>query len=418
MNTTVNKPLIEPGVLRLFRILTLIQWGILLFAFYTSTNGSDAGTVVIVTLLLLHSTILLLYLRIERFQRWFRRLYLPLALIGAGFAPILVRAFGVAVRLENGLRDTAAASDQGTLVLWLFAPLVVISAQYGIWTVVVFGILTTLLELALASGLADVGSVPLEVVFEQEVIRNLVFLAIGYIISQLISEQRSQRKKLEEANAQLTQFAVTLEQLAISRERNRMARDLHDTLAHTLSAVSIQLEAVTTIWDKSPERAKERILKIQTVTREGLTETRRALQALRSSPVDDLGLAMALQFLAEKSSDRAGFELHSEIPDNLPEFSAETELTVYRIAEEALNNIVQHAEATYVWLTLSYKENNLELRVRDNGIGFDTAIPAPEGHYGLTGMQERAALSNGELHIESEQHIGTLVQLVIKGVSL
>lgn len=417
MQNTPSKPTIEPGVLQLFRFLTLIQWGILLFAFCTLGNNGDAGTAVIVTLLLLHSTILLIYLRIERFQRWLGRLYLPLALIGAGLAPIIVRAMGVGVRLSEGLRDTQAAGDEGVLLLWLFAPLVVIAAQYGMWMVILFGILTTVLELVLAVGLADAGSLPANVVFEQEVIRNLIFLAIGFIISRLISEQRRQRNKLEEANTQLAQFAVTLEQLAISRERNRMARDLHDTLAHTLSAVSIQLEAVTTIWDKSPDQAKERLLNIQKVTRDGLTETRQALQALRSSPVDDLGLGMALQFLAEKASERAGFELHCDIPEALPELPAESELNLYRIAEEALNNIVQHAEASHVWLSLNLVDETIKMVIRDNGIGFDTTVAAPEGHYGLTGMNERASLGGAALIIESEQHIGTRIELTISGVT-
>jgi signal transduction histidine kinase len=335
-------------------------------------------------------------------------------LIPAAIAPIVASALSVAVRLNTGLQGEAAAGEGGTLILWLFAPLVAVAAQYGFVAVIIFSVITTSLELLFGIGLVDAGSVPANVIFEQAFIRNLVFLAIGFIISRLISEQRRQRESLHQANRQLAQFAVTLEQLAISRERNRLARDLHDTLAHTLSAVAIQLEAVTTIWDTSPEIARQRITKIQGVTRDGLQETRKALQALRSSPMDDLGLAMALNSIAEKAVERAGFRLHVIMPQELPKLLAETELNIYRVAEEALNNAVQHAEASDLWLTLTHDKKQIELCIRDNGMGFDIVQASPQGHFGLVGMQERAALCGGVLQIQSEPNVGTQIILQMK----
>jgi signal transduction histidine kinase len=410
-----TKPtLIEPGLLSLFRIFTTIQFVLLVLGFCSLNDSTDVGAPILVVLMLLHTTILLLYLRINRLQRWFKRAYLPLALIPAAIAPIVVSALAVATRLNAGLRGEAAAGEGGTLILWLFAPLMAVAAQYGFIAVIIFSVITTGLELLFGIGLADAGSVPASVIIEQVFIRNLVFLAIGFIISRLVSEQRRQRESLHQANRQLAQFAVTLEQLAISRERNRLARDLHDTLAHTLSAVAIQLEAVTTIWDTSPEIARQRITKIQGVTRDGLQETRKALQALRSSPMDDLGLTMALNSIAEKAAERAGFRLHVTIPPELPKLLAETELNIYRVAEEALNNAVQHAEAKDLWLTLTYDKKQIELCIRDNGIGFDTEQAPPQGHFGLVGMQERAALCGGVLQIQSEPNVGTQIILQMK----
>lgn len=405
---------IEPGLLSLFRIFMTIQWLLLIVGLLSLGDSTDAGAPVLIVFMLVHTTILLLYLRINRLQRWFKRVYLPLALIAATIVPIVTLAISVAARLETGLRGDAAAGDGGTLILWLFAPLMVVAAQYGFVWVVIFSAISTGLELFFGAGLANEGSVAINVVFEQTVIRNLIFLAIGYVISRLISAQRRQRESLRDANKQLTQFAVTLEQLAISRERNRMARDLHDTLAHTLSAVAIQLEAVTTIWDSSPDLARQRIDTIQQVTRDGLQETRKALTELRSSPLDDLGLTMALQAVAEKSAERAGFRLHVNIPSTIADIPAETEVNIYRVAEEALNNTVRHAEATDLWLTLSSKKQQIELRIRDNGIGFDTEQTPPDGHYGLVGMKERAALCGGVLSIESEPQVGTQIILQLK----
>ena len=405
---------IEPGLLPLFRNFTMIQWLLLLLGFCSLSDSTDAGAPPLVLLMLLHTSILLLYLRIERLQRWFKKVYLPLALIAATIMPIITTALSITARLDTGLRGEAAAGDGGTLILWLFAPLMAVAAQYGFVMVIIFSVITTVIELLFGAGLADAGSVPVRVIAEQAFIRNLVFLAIGYVISRLIAAQRQQRESLRQANKQLAQFAVTLEQLAISRERNRMARDLHDTLAHTLSAVAIQLEAVTSIWDTSPDLARQRIDKIQQVTRDGLQETRKALTALRSSPLDDLGLTMALQAAAEKAAERAGFRLHVNIPAALTEIPAETELNIYRVAEEALNNAVKHAEARDLWLTLTQHKQQIELQIRDNGVGFDTEQTPPNGHYGLVGMQERAALCGGVLLIHSEPLAGTQINLQVR----
>ena len=408
-----NPARLEPGLLPIFKALTSLQFVIVLLAFCNLSNNSDPGDVVMIVFMLLHSTLLLLYLRVTRLQRWFRRLYLPLALVAASALPILFRALAVVARLEQGMIGDASLPDGGTLLLWLFAPLVVVAAQYGWWMVVLFSILTTTLELSLALGLVDAGSVPFNVFLEQEIIRNLIFLAIGWVIARLIGEQRRQRQELSQANQQLKQFAVTLEQLAVSRERNRMARDLHDTLAHTLSAVAIQLEAVQAVWDTAPDVAKQRIDTIQHVTRDGLTETRRALHALRSSPIDDMGLLLSLRHISEKAAERAGFRLHINLPDDLPDLPDDRQVTAYRIAEEALNNAVRHAQASDLWLTLTHSDAQLQVRIRDNGSGFDDTQDPPQGHYGIIGMHERAALIGGTVQIESEIGIGTRIVLTI-----
>jgi signal transduction histidine kinase len=108
--------------------------------------------------------------------------------------------------------------------------------------------------------------------------RTAAMTLVGYILIRLIDGQRAQRHALAEANVKLRQYASTVEQLSISHERNRLARELHDTLAHTLSATSVQLEAVDAVWDTSPNQARELLHKSLAQTRSGLTETRRALK--------------------------------------------------------------------------------------------------------------------------------------------
>lgn len=405
--------LIEPGLLSLFRMFMWIQWLILILALLQLAESDDVGSHATILLILLSTSFLLLYLRSEHLERWLRRIYLPISIIIAGFTPVIARMLAVQVRLDAGITGNAVITDEGALILWLFVPLIAVATQYGFVLVVIFCLVTSGLEILIGASLANSFGIATNVLFEQLAIRNLVFLAIGFIISRLINEQRQQRASLRDANQQLAQYTVTLEQLTVSRERNRMARDLHDTLAHTLSAVSIQLEAVNTIWDASPDLAKQRIEKIQVITRDGLNETRQALQALRSSPLDDLGLTMALHVMALKASERAGFRLHFTVPDALPDLSPEIELNLYRIAEEAFNNAVQHAVATDLWFRLELEDEQLILQIRDNGIGYDSHANPPAGHFGLVGMQERANMCGASLNIESESNIGTLISLTL-----
>ena len=110
---------------------------------------------------------------------------------------------------------------------------------------------------------------------------------------------REQGELLRQANAQLTHYASTLENLTVSRERNRMARELHDTLAHTLTGLSVTLETVKAYWDVDEDKARGLLDKSLETTRTGVEETRRALKSLRASPLEDMGLTLAIQKMAE-----------------------------------------------------------------------------------------------------------------------
>ena len=155
---------------------------------------------------------------------------------------------------------------------------------------------------------------------------------------------------------QLRQYADTVEELTISRERNRMARELHDTLAHSLSAVTVQLEAIRTLWAVDPEAARNMLDSADEAARLGLKEARRALQDLRASPLQDLGLPLALQELAETAARRSGAVLALDVPRQLDgSLSPAVEQGVYRIAQEALENVVRHAQASAITVSLAQK---------------------------------------------------------------
>ena len=246
-------------------------------------------------------------------------------------------------------------------------------------------------------------------------------LVPGLLIAHLMTQQRQQQAALAAAaeeqartNEQLVHYAASLEELTISRERNRMARELHDTLAHSLSAVTVQLGAVETLWENDPDGAKALLAQADGSARDGLDEARRALQALRASPLEDLGLVLALEALAKEAAARTNATLHLDLPEmNLALLEPHVEQSVYRVAQEVLENCVRHASAKIIRVALVDSAEKLELSIKDDGQGFDQSHAAPSGHYGIAGMKERASVIGGTLQVESSPRGGTTVQLVV-----
>ncbi len=255
----------------------------------------------------------------------------------------------------------------------------------------------------------------------------LTMLLPGWLIAHMMTQQRRQQAGLATAsieqarmNQQLRYYAASLEELTISRERNRLARELHDTLAHSLSAVTVQLGAIETLWEQNPTAAKRLLAQADESARDGLQEARRALQALRTSPLEDLGLTLALEALAQEAAARAGAALTLSLPeDNLSFLEAYIEQNIYRIAQEALENCVRHAEAKRILVTLMGSTALITLTIKDDGMGFDTASVMPNtptrvDHYGLAGMHERSSMIGGTLTVESAPGAGTRIQLSLQ----
>jgi signal transduction histidine kinase len=296
----------------------------------------------------------------------------------------------------------------------MIVPLVLIAWQYRLRYVIIFILFSTAVEYFVL--LPKVIQVDFETVpiLGVPLIRAFAFGTVGQIVTQLIATQRLQRKELMRANIQLGQHTETLEQLAISRERNRLARELHDTLAHTLSGLAVNLEAIKFVPGGERQEIRQMLDNALQYTRNGLTETRRALKDLRAKQLEELGLNIATRNLAADAASRAGFQLDMDIDDNLVEMTPDVEQCVYRIAQEALENIVKHAEAQKVIVHLSYDEEFLRLIVYDDGIGFDVPAITFEDKHGLKGMRERAAEAGASLDITSRPEEGTRLQLSLE----
>lgn len=212
--------------------------------------------------------------------------------------------------------------------------------------------------------------------------------------------------------------------LATIEERNRLAREIHDTLAQGLAAITLQLEAADALAESRPQRAHEAIQRALFLARTNLEEARRSVMDLRAAPLQDRTLPEALAILAS-SNDRQRHE-----PDvhylytpasHFPALPARLEAGLYRIAQEALGNAWSHAEAQHIEMTLSINEESkdgdeqlVQLIVQDDGRGFDPdAVPKSGRQFGLVGMSERVKLLSGSICIQSEPGTGTRIEVSI-----
>ena len=421
---------LEPGFMQAFRLFVatrMVFWVVIgpILVVITAAQGTaltmdeiaamtiiERLTLPNITPILIMESVLIILLMLPQVPQRLGEWFLPLTLLIA-LVPLLIGYYWWPS--ENPL--------QNPFVIFFFVMLVLIAWQYRFRYVLLYVLSLTLYQTWIASQLAGL---PLSVNLGWLVLQAAMMLIVGYIIVQLVSIQREQRSALAQAyeqqaaaNRQLQQYAATLEELTISRERNRLARELHDTLAHSLSAVAVQLEAVRSLWRIDPSRSRKILDEADETVRRGLMEARRALQDLRALPLQDLGLILALEDLAKAAAERAGTSLELNLPKQIDaSLPPAVEQGVYRIAQEALENIVRHAEAGAIAVSLEPGDHNLTLLVQDNGQGIEpdawpsSASDNPD-RLGIQGMRERASLIGGHLKISSGEGQGTTLQLTV-----
>jgi len=197
-------------------------------------------------------------------------------------------------------------------------------------------------------------------------------------------------------------------------ERKRMARELHDDTAQALVVLSRQLHALLEWPDREHERTTQRLEELRQLTAEISQGVRRFVQDLRPSTLDDLGLLPTLNALTTRLSEEDGIEATVEVIGEQRRLPAETELVLFRIAQEALNNVRKHSQATEVVSTIEFGDGTVRVSIRDNGQGFKVPHGLGQlvkvGKLGLTGMFERAQLVGGTLTVESAPGEGTTVE--------
>ena len=337
-------------------------------------------------------------------QKKLGRAFYPLLLLTISTAPIFINVL-ITPRFPQGPLANAEGMALRQLPV-LFVALALVAWEYELSHVILFSVATTALELGLIY-FSTIDSRNIYVFLFIAIIRTISFIAVGVFISLLVA-------RLREANANLTHYSSTLEQLTVSRERNRLARELHDTLAHSLTAISVSLETAKAYFDIDSNKTRDLIDKSLESTHIGVDETRRALKALRSSSLEDMGLGLALQRAAESASARFKLNLTLDLKNPMPSLSPDVEQTIYRIAQESIENIVNHSRAKNFSVSLQ-SDGYTTLAIQDDGIGFDLNAENSTGHFGLIGMRERAELAGGKLKIESHALSGEAVSKGEKG---
>jgi signal transduction histidine kinase len=215
------------------------------------------------------------------------------------------------------------------------------------------------------------------------------------------------------------QLLTQAREAGVLEERRRMAREIHDTLAQGLTGIVTQLQAAEQAASRTPGDPtgwRRHVDAATRLARESLKEARRSVDALRPEPLEGCRLSEALAGVAERWSALNGIPAQVTTTGTARPAEPEAEFVLLRAAQEALANVARHAHATRVGLTISYMENEVALDVRDDGVGFDPALP--DRGFGLVAMRQRITALSGTLQVESEPGGGTAVSACVPTVSV
>lgn len=260
-------------------------------------------------------------------------------------------------------------------------------------------------------------------------------LVFVYIFTQVLLQMQTSKKEVErlahelvEANRKLREYSAQVEELATTKERNRLAREIHDSLGHYFTVINVQIEAARTVFQTDPTRSLVALTKAQSLTKEGLNEVRRSIGALRVSATNNKTLPQTIMSLVEDNR-QAGIVTEFEVKGQPHPLQSAVELTLYRTTQEALTNIRKHAFASQAQVYLDYCNPALVgLKISDNGVGVAKETKTETeteskgegsnekntiGGFGLLGMRERVHLLNGHLHTSGIGGQGFIIEVEI-----
>ncbi len=247
------------------------------------------------------------------------------------------------------------------------------------------------------------------------------YLFFGVVTNALAQARLAQRQnilllgELQAKNRQLEEYAAQVETLAAIEERNRLAREMHDTIGHRLTTAAVQLEGAQRLAASEPERAAAMIGAGRQQVRDALQNLRLTVGRLREPVEIELSLPQALRRLAASFQDATGLAVHLELPEDACQMTSAQRLALYRTAQEGLTNIQRHAAARQAWLRLECAAGRICLQVIDDGCG----LPAGRlgAGFGLAGLRERAAQLDGAVTLSDRPGGGTIlaIQLPTEG---
>jgi signal transduction histidine kinase len=226
----------------------------------------------------------------------------------------------------------------------------------------------------------------------------------------LIDELRVAHVQLQEAHQQLQLAAARDIELAALRERNRLAREMHDSLGHALVLIAVKIEAGQRLQAIDPARAAAEWEDTKALVRSTMSELRSSLAGLRLPVLDEMPFGAALAELASDLGRRTGIEVAVDVADEAGTLDRTAQETLYRVAQEALTNVAKHARARHTTLTLALRDGMAWLAVEDDGVGLGAAPRSGYGHYGVQGMRERIEALGGVLTLGPRAGGGTVLR--------
>jgi signal transduction histidine kinase len=242
--------------------------------------------------------------------------------------------------------------------------------------------------------------------FNSALLLGLSLLFVLLLVNALLVERQS-REKLATANDQLRQYAMRVEHLAMAQERNRIARDIHDSLGHSLTALNLQLEGALKLGQSNPAQAQAFLQEAKRLGSTALREVRQSVAAMRADPVQGRSLAEAITTLVQDFQRTTGIQPDCQI-EVAVSLSQELNTTLYRIAQEALTNVWKHAGATQLAIELQTTPTDLYLLIQDNGRGFQPNQNLTG--FGLQGMRERTLAAGGRLDLITAPNQGCQIK--------
>ncbi len=238
---------------------------------------------------------------------------------------------------------------------------------------------------------------------------------LGLFINNIVKQYREKQRMVEELEQAHRTLAQAERQAGMLEERQRLAGEIHDSLAQGFTSIVMHLEAAEGALEKDPVAVRQHIDRARQTARQSLAEARRYLWALRPDAIAREPLPQALQRIGQGWSEESGLPLKLEVTGNAFPLPAPIEITLLKAAQEALVNVHKHSQANHANMTLSYMEDEVILDVQDDGVGFDSSQAAQEAEvdhgYGLVSMRERASQLGGRLEVESAPGEGTTVAI-------
>ena len=238
----------------------------------------------------------------------------------------------------------------------------------------------------------------------------------------LVKQLEQRNTELEEAHRQLAQSAAQEQELAVLRERTRLAREMHDTIGHALVLISVKLEAAQRLRERDPERCDRELESTKQIARETMTALRASIANLRSPALEHEQISEAISHTASELAQRTSLHVTCTIQAGIDHLSEAIKETLWKVSQEALTNIEKHAHASQVQMQISQQNETLLLYIHDDGIGLPQTVYQPEkdgqlayrglnGHYGLRGMLERIEAVGGHLTLHSGKEQGTTIEV-------